>query len=68
MDHPQPQDGLFSAYCRERAAECRRRADKAIVRDVRAAFRDMEQMWLATAERADSSYAQREQRDCAEAQ
>ena len=31
MDQPQPQDGSYSAYCRERAAECRRRADKAIV-------------------------------------
>ena len=67
MDQPQPQDGSYPAYCFERAAECRRRADRTIVRDVRAAFRDMEQMWLATAERADSSYAQREQRDCAEA-
>jgi hypothetical protein len=34
MDHPQPQDGSYSAYCRERAAECRRRADRAVVRDV----------------------------------
>jgi hypothetical protein len=68
MTQAHDQNESYSAYCRERAAECRRRADKAIVRDVRAAFRDMEQMWLATAERADSSYAQREQRDCAEAQ
>jgi hypothetical protein len=64
----EPQNESYSTYCRERAAECRRRADRAVARDVRSAFRDMEQMWLAAAERADSSYAKRDQRDGAEAQ
>jgi len=50
-----PQEESYSTYCRERAAECRRRADKAIVRDVKAAFRDMEKMWLLAAECAERS-------------
>jgi hypothetical protein len=37
----------YSAYCLERAAECRRRADRGVTRDVKAAYLDMEQMWLA---------------------
>jgi hypothetical protein len=57
-------DESYPAYCRERAAQCRRRADQAIARDVKAAFRNLEQMWLAAAEHADSS--QRKQHDCAE--
>jgi hypothetical protein len=45
-----PQDESYPAYCRERAAECRRRADRTVVRDVRAAYFDMERMWLTAAE------------------
>jgi hypothetical protein len=52
-----PRDGSSSTlktdhirYCRERAAECRRRADRAVARDVRAAYFDMERMWLTAAE------------------
>jgi hypothetical protein len=48
-----PQDESYPAYCRERAAECRRRADRTVVSDLKAEFLHMEQMWLAAAKVAD---------------
>jgi hypothetical protein len=45
-----PQDESYPAYCRQRAAECRRRADQSVAGDLKAAFLDMEKMWLAAAE------------------
>jgi hypothetical protein len=50
-----PHDESYPAYCRERAAECRRRADRTVVSDLKAAFLDMEQMWLAAGKVADRS-------------
>ena len=52
-----PQDESYSTYCRERAAECRRRADQTIIREVKAAFREIELVWLASAESAGISHA-----------
>jgi hypothetical protein len=53
-------DKSYSKYCRERADECRRRADRTAIRDVKAAFLDMERLWLAAAEYAERSSPQEE--------
>jgi hypothetical protein len=45
-----PQDESYPSYCRERVAECRRHADQSVTGDLKAAFLDMEKMWLAAAE------------------
>jgi hypothetical protein len=46
------QDQSYSTYCRARAAECRRRIEQTVMLEVKAAFREIELVWLASAERA----------------
>jgi hypothetical protein len=46
-----------STYCREQAADCARHAERAILPENQASFRELEQGWLHAARAADTADA-----------